>query len=291
MPEFTDLSTEWLAFQKGDIDISDVPAGQIASSTAMAQAKGWTAKKWPNLGVYYVCINQKDPVVGGAAGLKLRQALNYSTDRNAVINIVREGVPLVPNGVVPIGIPGANLSTLPYPYDPAKAKDLVSKMGTVPTLQYWYNTGSDHDKIAVPLQAGWKSVGINIKLTGLEWGTYLATLPKAKGDQIYRLGWIADYPSMDNFLYPLFNSHQSGVNQFTYYANPQVDQLIASARGTTDETQRLNLYAQAEKIILNDSPVIPLYFYRDFRVSNPRVANQTHDPFGSTDMWKVWVAQ
>lgn len=291
LPEYNDTSTQWLAFQKGDIDISEVPVGQVASATAMAQSKGWIAKKWPSLSVYFVCFNMKDPVVGGTAGLPLRQALNYACDRNTVINLVREGVPLQPNGVVPAGIPGWTLSSLPYPYDPAKAQAIVAKLGKIPTLQYWYNTGSDHDKIAAPLQAEWAKVGINIKLTGLEWGTYLATLPKAKGDQLYRLGWIADYPSMDNFLYPLFNSKVSGVNQFTYYANPQVDQLISTARGTTDDTQRLNLYAQAEKIILNDSPVIPLYFYREFRVSNPRVANQNLDPFVGIDFWKVWVTK
>jgi peptide/nickel transport system substrate-binding protein/oligopeptide transport system substrate-binding protein len=291
MPEFTEPSTEWLAFQKGDIDFTLVPVGQVASSEAVAAQKGWTAKKYPNLGTYYICFNWKDPVVGGAKNLPLRQVLSYSTNRDAVINTVQEGVDLVPNGVVPIGIPGADLSTLAYPYDVNKAKQQLSTLGTVPALKLWYNTGADHDKILAPVQAGWQAIGLKVSLTGLEWGTYLTKIQQAQGDQIFRLGWLADYPSMDNFLYPLFQSGVSGVNLGTYYANPTVDKLLATARGTTDTTQRQQIYAQAEKQILVDAPVIPLYFYRDYRIMDTRAKGQQHDPMGSEDMNLVWIAQ
>ncbi len=291
MPEFTDPSTEWLAFQAGNIDFTSVPVGQVQSSENLAAQKGWVAKKWPNLGIYFLGINQKDPVLGGAKNLPLRQALSYSVDRNAVINTVEEGVPLVPNGVVPIGIPGSNLSTLPYPYNPAKAKQIVQSLGTVPTLKLWYNTGANHDKILAPVQAGWQAIGLHVTLTGYEWGTYLTKCAQGTQDQIYRLGWLADYPSMDDFLYPLFQSSVSGANTFTFYSNPTVDKLLATARGTIDQTQRLQIYAQAEKQILADAPVIPLYFYRDYRIMDKRVLGQQHDPMGSEDMNLVWVAQ
>ena len=135
MPISRDLSTEWLAFQAGQIDFTSVPAGQVASSEKLAAEKGWIAKKWPQLGVEFIGINQKDPVVGGAKNLPLRQALSYAVDRNAVIDTVQEGVPLVPNGFVPSGIPGSNLSTLPYPYDPAKAQQIVRRLGSRPDSQ------------------------------------------------------------------------------------------------------------------------------------------------------------
>ena len=291
MPEFTDPSTEWLAFQAGNIDFTSVPTGQVQSSTAMANSKGWIAKKWPNLGIYFIGMNQKDPVVGGAKNLPLRQALSYSVDRNAVINTVSEGVPLMPNGVVPVGIPGNNLSTLAYPYDVAKAKQIVQSLGKVPTLKLWYNTGANHDKILAPVKAGWQAIGLNVTMTGYEWGTYLTKCSQGTQDQLYRLGWLADYPSMDDFLYPLFQSSVSGANTFTFYSNPTVDKLLATARGTIDTTQRLQIYAQAEKQILADAPVIPLYFYRDYRIMNKRVLGQQHDPMGSSDMNLVWVAQ
>lgn len=296
-PVYLELSTSWLDFQKGTIDISQVPAGQVASSTALAKTKGWTAKSWPALSTYFVCFNMKSKVVGGGApgtgaqNLPLRQAMAYSADSTAVINTVLEGVPLPATGLVPKGIPGSELSTLPYPYDPAKAQEIVGKLGTIPTLQYWFNTGSNHDKIAVPLQAGWKAVGINVSLSALEWGTFLTKIQQGTQDETYRLGWAADYPSMDNFLFPLVQSEASGANMGVYYQNPQVDELITKARGTADETQRLNTYAQAEKIALTDVVYIPIYFYREYWVNNQRVANQIMTAMSTIDMWNVWVTQ
>lgn len=291
-PIILDTNTEWLEFQKGAIDVTSVPPGQVASSSNLPQVKNgtWEAKKWPSLAVYFIGMNMKNADLGGAQNLPLRQAINYAADRNAVINVVNEGVPLVPNGVVPVGIPGQNLSSLPYPYDPTKAKQLVSQIGTVPTLQYWYNTDPGHQKIAEALQAGWANVGIKVNLNNFEWGTFLSKLQQGTQDQLFRMGWIADYPSMDNFLYPLFQSEQAKTGSYTFYSNPQFDQLLVQARSTVDDTQRHNLYAQAEKIMLTDAPIVPLYFYRDYRITNvKRVGGVSINPMYFVDMWKVWV--
>jgi peptide/nickel transport system substrate-binding protein/oligopeptide transport system substrate-binding protein len=291
MPIFQDPSTEWLAFQAGQIDYTNVPVGQVLSSKALAKSKGWTTHLYPLLAVYFIGINQKNPVVGGAKNLPLRKALAYSVDRNAVINTVSQGVPVAPNGIVPYGIPGSNLSTLPYPYNPTKAKQIVQSLGKVPALSLWYNTGANHQEILAPVQAGWQAIGLKVNMTGLAWATYLTKCSQGTQDELYRLGWLADYPSMDDFLFPLFQSAVSGVNTFTFYSNPTVDKLLAQARGTLDQTQRLQIYAQAEKLILADAPIIPLYFYRDYVITNPRVQGQLENPMGGEDMAKVWVAQ
>ena len=292
-PIYLNSNTEWLDFQKGTIDFTSVPPGQVNAAMNNPSVKNgtWSAKKWPNLGIYYVNINQKDPVLGGAKGLALRQALSYSADTDAIINVVSEGVPLTPNGLVPTGIPGSNLSQLSYPFDQAKAKALVAKIGTIPTLNYWFNTDLTHTKIAEALQAGWKQVGINVKLSNFEWNTFNKLQRAAgKGDQLSRSGWLADYPTMDDFLYPLYYSSQSGLNGYSFYKNPAVDKLLDQARGTADETQRLQLDAQAEKLILDDAVTIPLYFYRNFRVWNSsRVAGLVMDPLQQVNMWQAWV--
>jgi oligopeptide transport system substrate-binding protein len=295
MPIYLNSNTEWLDFQKGTIDWSSVPPGQVNAALNNPKVKDgtWSANKWPNLGIYYVNINYLDPVVGGASGLPLRQALSYSADTNAIINVINEGVPVAANGLVPVGIPGSDLSTLPYPYDLNKAKELVAQIGTVPTLNYWFNTDLGHQKIAEALQAGWKQAGINVKLSNFEWNTFNKMQREhVKGDQLSRSGWLADYPSMDNFLFPLYQSDQQGLNGYSFYKNPEVDQLFAQARSTSDETQRLNLYAQGEKIILDDAVTIPLYFYRNFRVWNStRVQGMVMDPLQAVNFWQAWVAQ
>ena len=295
MKVYLNTNTEWLDFQKGTIDWTDIPPGQVNAAENNAKVKDgtWSAKKWPNLGFYYTNINHKSTLLGGADKLPLRQALAYSADTANIINVINEGVSLPANGLVPVGIPGSDLSTLPYPYDLAKAKELVAQIGTVPELSYMFNTDLGHQKIAEALQAGWKQAGINVKLSNLEWNTFNKfQRTGAPESQLSRSGWLADYPSMDNFLYPLYQSKQQGLNGYSFWNNAEFDQLLQQARATADETQRLNLYAQAEKIALDDVCVIPIYFYREFRVWNSsRMQGMVYDPMSQMDFWKVWVNQ
>lgn len=290
MPIITASSTSWLQFQKGETDYSSVvPPGQVAVAENNPNVKSgkWTAKAYPNLGLYYVGMNMTNKTL--ADNLDLRKAIFESMDAQHVINVVNEGVSIPATGYVPVGIPGYRPGQNPYTYNPDDAKALLAKMGTVPTLNYWFNTDEGHQKIAEVLQAGWAAAGLKVQLTNFEWGTFLDKLSKGGDSQLFRMGWLADYPSMDNFLYPLFNSAQARTGSYTFYSNKQVDSTLQQARSTVDATQRYNLYAQAEKLILTDMPAAPLYFYRDFRVSNNRIGGFYHNPMGFTDMWKVWV--
>ena len=299
MPIIPESSTQWLEFQKGTVDYCVVPPGQVSVAENMPKTKSgeWTAKKWPSLSTAFVGFNMNNPTVGasaGEAGKAIRVALWQSTDSQNGINVVGEGVPLPATGINPVGIPGYEPNLAPYSYDPEAAKTAVAAMGSVPSLRYWYNTDEGHQKWAEVLQAGWKAAGFtDITLSNYEWGTYLDKLAKSeKGDassaQLFRMGWIADYPSLDNFLYPLFHSSQSAT-MYTFYKNPAFDKLVVQARQTTDETQRRNLYHEAEKLMLTDAPIIPLYFYRDFRMNNNRLGGFVHDPMAQTHFWKMWV--
>jgi oligopeptide transport system substrate-binding protein len=292
MPIIPESQTVWLEFQKGSLDYSVVPPGQVAAAEANPKVKSgeWSAKAWPNLAVYFVGMNMTDATLG--QNLELRKAIAMSADSQNVINIVNEGVSLPATGYVPEGIPGYTAGQNPYKYDPAAAKTIVDGLGTVPTLNYWYNTDEGHQKIGEVLQAGWATAGIDTKLSNFEWGTFLDKLSKGNsgsGSQLFRMGWIGDYPSMDNFLYPLFQSSQARTGSYTFYSNTQVDDLIQQARSTVDAQQRYNLYAQAEKLILTDMPAVPIYYYRDFRVVNNRIGGFIFNPMGFVDMWTVWV--
>ncbi len=294
MPIITSSQTEWLEFQKGSLDYTNVPPGQVAAAEAKPEVTSgeWTAKRWPSLAVYFIGMNMSDPTLG--EDMDLRKAISMSTDAQNVINIVNEGVSLPAGGYVPEGIPGYKAEQNPYAYNPDEAKTMVDGMGGAPALQYWYNTDEGHQKIGEVLQAGWATAGIDVKLSNFEWGTFLDKLSKGNkggGSQLFRMGWVADYPSMDNFLYPLFQSDQARTGSYTFYSNTEVDDLLLQARSTQDAQQRYNLYLQAEKLILTDMPASPLYFYRDFRVTNNRIANFIHNPMGFTDMWTLWVKE
>ena len=159
MPIILESSTEWLEFQKGTTDYTNVPPGQVAAAENNAKVKSgeWTAKRWPTLAVYFIGMNMTDATLG--QDLELRKAIAMSTDSQNVINIVNEGVPLAAQGYVPVGIPGYQPEQSPYGFDPEGAKTVVDGLGTIPTLNYWYNTDEGHQKIAEVLQAGWKNAG------------------------------------------------------------------------------------------------------------------------------------
>jgi oligopeptide transport system substrate-binding protein len=296
MPIFTDDQTELLEFKKGGLDYTDIPAGQIAASENAPQVKSgeWVYKKWPGQQTYFVGFNMTDKTLGYPAGDKgkaLRVALSMSADREAVNNQVNEGVDTPTTVLVPPGTPGFEPKASPYGYDPTKAKQALQALGTVPTISYWFNTESTgHQKVAEVLQAGWKQLGVDIKLQGFEWGTFLAKCAKGNagsGAQIFRMGWIADYPSMDNWM-NLFETNM-GKTMYTFYSSKDYDAKLKQARGTVDEAQRIALYQELEKTILTDAPIIPLYFYNNPRLTTARIAGFVYDPLGFVDMWKVWV--
>ena len=250
-------------------------------------------RAWPQLCLILVGMSQKNPRVGGPANLPLRQALSYSVDRAAVI-AAKDNASIAATGLVPDGIPHDDSGGLVYPSDSEKAKQLVKQIAPLPTLRYLSletqgESSQGFSNLEAPLLSGWRSVGLDVTLEGLEWNSWIREGIKGEGE-LYISGWAVDYPSADNFLYVLFHSSSSGAGTlWTFYNNSQVDRLLEEARGTLDESRRLDLYAQAEKKILSDAPVIPLYFYRDFRVANNRVQDQALDPMEAIDMWKVWV--
>jgi len=292
MPIIRESRTVWLEFQKGNLDYAVVPPGQVAAAENNPKVKSgeWSAKRWPTLAVYFIGMNMTDKTLGQS--LDLRKALAESADAVNVINIVDEGVPLPATGYVPEGVPGYRAGQSPYKYNPEDAKTTIDGIGGAPTLQYWHDANEGNQKIGEVLQAGWAKAGIDVNLSNFEWGTFLDKLSKGdsgSGSQLFRSGWIADYPSMDNFLYPLFQSDQARTGSYTFYSNKQVDDVLLEARSTADAQQRHNLYAQAEKLILTDMPAIPLYYYRHFRVTNNRIAGFFENSMGYTDMWKLWV--
>jgi peptide/nickel transport system substrate-binding protein/oligopeptide transport system substrate-binding protein len=301
MPIYDDVDKMWAAFQEGGLDCSQVPSSELASVAASPEAdadgaspsaspRPWTTGSWPAAAVYFAGINMTDPTLGSS--LELRKAISQSADAQAVADEVGQAVATPVAGYVPPGVPGHKDAQNPYPYDLAAATTAVAALGSAPTLNYWYDVNEDHRRIAETLVAGWGQAGISVVPSEYEWGTYVDKLSRGNhgsGSQLFRVAWIADYPAMDAFLYPLFQSDQSRTGSYTFYSNQGVDDLLQKARATMDGQQRQNLYAQAEKLVLTDMPAVPLYSYRYFRVVGSRVRGFQVDPMGMTDMHALWL--
>jgi peptide/nickel transport system substrate-binding protein/oligopeptide transport system substrate-binding protein len=293
-PIYHDVSTEYLAFQKGSVDFSAVPPGSWIAAQNLPNVKNgqWTAKAYPNTGIYFYGVSMNKPMLGGAANQPIRAALNMAADRQTVSQIVNQGVSIPSDEIVPVTIPGYVPGLNPYATNFQGAQAELDKFkGTLPTnIPLWYNSGAGHDKIAQAVVAGWNKYlpSLSFKLNGIETNAYWTALNENKPPALFRMGWVADYPSIDNFIY-LFTTKGGSYGSYTWYSNKQVDQLFDQARAATDQQQAYDLYNEAQKLILQDAPAIPLYTYRDARLTNNRIGGFNYNAFALTDMWKLWV--
>ncbi len=286
---FSSVTTMMLAFQKGTVDWTYVPEGQAAASQSLPQVTSgaWMAATTSSLAIRYLCFNMTDPVVGGTRGVKLRRALACACDRQAVSEASSGGVFLPASGLLPPGVPGSGDVPDPYGYEPAKARELLRGLGPV-TLRLAWPIGQQQEGTIEVLTEDLAEIGVTVKTRGLPMDDYIEYILAGKG-QAYLAGWVADYPTPDSFLYPLFESGESPYSNGTGYANADVDALLTEARATPDGAPRRQWYAEAQRLIFSDAPMIPLIVFADARLSSSRVADLRFSSLGWADLWKAWV--
>ena len=133
--------------------------------------------------------------------------------------------------------------------------------------------------------ADWNALGIDTSSQTAEWASILSNTYPNADFQAGRLGWIADYPIMDNFLYPLFVT--DGDNNYGKYSNDAVDKGLLDARSTASDDERVAKYQEVDKLIAADMPVIPLLYYKHQMVCSQRVKSLYMDPQKLCDMSAV----
>ncbi len=294
-----DQDTAFLEFQAGTMDFTNIPTGQIQSTVDEygESADGYTVNpgKQTSLGAelatYYLLMNNEDEVLKDPV---VRAALSLAIDREQIVDKVFEGTRIPATGIVPPGIVGFQDDAFQYAkYDPEAAAAKLAEAGYpegegLPVVKLEYNTGSGHEDILALVKSDLEAVGIESELVGTEWAQYLDKLIE-KTYQVGRLGWIADYPVMDNFLYPIFHS-ESGDN-YAFYNNADVDTMLDEARQTTDADERVAMYQDIEMMIGDEAAVIPIVFYRHTRVASDRVMDGVFSPNGLFAFEDCWLDQ
>lgn len=213
--------------------------------------------------VNYIGLNVNEPPLDD---VKVRQALNLAIDKQEIASIVLGDLVQPADGILPPDFPGYDESVRGYQFDPVRAKQLLeeSKYGddldnlppiTITTPgSFGANVSLDMEVI---LQMWERNLGITAEFQQTEFATFLKDLHKGRF-QMFDIGWIADYPDPENFLDILF--HSESTNNHTHYSNPEVDELLVQARVETDTARRYALYNEAEQMILDDAPWVPLWF-------------------------------
>ncbi len=191
---------------------------------------------------------------------RVRQALSMAIDRATILKDVFQGNGKAAKSPIPPTLWGFDDAIKPYPYDPEKAKALLKEAG-VTDLQtdLWYQPvtrpyNPDGKKMAELMQADLAKVGVKVNLVTFEWGEY-----RKRGGQgestMMQMGWIADYPDPDDFLFPLLTcTAKKGNANFAQWCNKDFDDLVFKAQQTTDQKERTTYYKKAQEIVHEEAP-------------------------------------
>ena len=193
--------------------------------------------------------------------VKVRQAFSMAFDRQKFIDVVENGTSLPAKGLYPPALPGFNSNLQGLPYDPQKARQLLSqsKYGGAQGLPAIVYTDSGFGNTAGPdvaaLAQMWEqNLGVKITIENIEPDKYLDRVYSGQHGQLFSGGWCADYPDPENFADVLF--HSGAQQNIGNYSNPALDTLLDQARSERDVAKRIQLYQQAEQMIVQDAPAL-----------------------------------
>ena len=254
--------TALLQLERGNIDVlgDGVPA---ADYMRVKSDPKWSKNLMgaPQIAWYYVFMNTK---IKPFDNVKVRQAVNYAVDTAKLQKLLAgQGTPL--NQIYPQGMPGYDPTAQFYSYDPAKAKQLLAAAGFpngFKTTFYTHNV-DPFPRIAQSLQNDLAQVGIQASIKVMDQSSYW-TLTMTMGNPI-PLGlsdWYMDFPDPSDWVGVLFSKAQAtmdGGENASWWWDPQVEALYAESQKTTDQTKRIDLFRQMQKIIMEQAPTAPLY--------------------------------
>ena len=212
----------------------------------------------PELSVQYVAINNARAPFDKK---EFRLALNLAIDRRAVMKALFSGRFTVSGGPVPPGTGGYRPAQREFPYDPERARGLISSLG-LGGFRVTLLVKADHQValVAQMLQHFLEQAGLRVTVLPLEWSAMKSRTLRGDFDLAY-FTWHADYPEPENFLYPLFHSASAGAGgNRSFFSDARVNALLDAARAEVDREKRFDIYRKAERIICDEAPWVFLWF-------------------------------
>ena len=279
------VTTEERMFRAGQLHYSGVPSDKIAT---YKESKNPALRIQPYLGTYFYRLNVETPHLQDK---RIRRALAMTIDRESLISQITKGGQIPAYAITPPGTMGYYPDT-DLKFDPEAAKKLLAEAGYpdgngFPATEILYNTSEGHRKIAVAIQQMWKEhLNIDVNLLNQEWKVYLDTV-SGRNYQIARAGWIGDYVDPNNFL-DMFIC--KGGNNRTHWCNKEYDKLILEqAPRAKSHAQRLAIFKRAEKMLMDDMPVIPIYIYTSNNLVHPTVKNFTNNILNQANYREIYL--
>ncbi len=290
---------EWYLMNDQNAILSAFKNGQVAyaknipTDELSAEKEAGNLKIFPLLGTYYLDLVSNKPPFDNA---KVRKAFSLAIDRNYIVEKVKKGGETPASGFIPYGIAdvkqdpdfrttaGDYISTKPEDYEKnvAEAKKLLAEAGYpdgkgLPKISFGLNSGSGHEPVAEAIQQMWKeNLGVEVEVLAQEWNVF----QQSRKDGVYNInrnGWLGDYMDPSTFM-DIFTTGNGQNNAM--YSNPKYDELISAARKETDAAKRIQLFHDAEKVLMDDAAIAPIYFYTEPVVISPNLQGVVNTKLG-----------
>jgi oligopeptide transport system substrate-binding protein len=245
-------------YESGEIDMTGVSSTDVARVLDPADPLHADLVSGVSMCTNYVTFDVSKPPFDD---IKVRQAFSMAFDRQKFIDVVDNGVGIPADGLYPPSLPGFNPNLKGLPYDPKQAQLLLAQskyggpQGLPPIVFTSEGIGNTAGPDVAAMAQMWEqNLGVKITIENLEPDKFYDLLNSGQHGQIFLGGWCADYPDPENFADVLF--HTGAQQNLGNYSNPALDAILDQARGEQDVTKRIQLYQQAEQIIVQDAPAL-----------------------------------
>ncbi|MFC1908832.1 peptide ABC transporter substrate-binding protein [Chloroflexota bacterium] len=277
-------------YETGEIDVSSVSINYIDKVTDTMGVFYRELQVVPELSFGYIGFNVTSPPFDD---VNIRRAFTQAIDKDKIVSVLFKDMVRSARSILPPGMPGynENLSGLNYDANIARELIIASRYGSLAGLPPITITvpgmgGVIPQDLEAIIQEWRNNLDVEVNVRQLEPERFLYHL-KQERDEMFYLGWVADYPHPQNFLDILF---RSGVdNNYGGYSSYEVDTLLERAAVETDNVLSLALYQRAEQKLVNDAACLPLWFGRNYILVKPHVNGYVLNPMGFAMLNEVSV--
>ena len=265
-------------YENDEIDITGVGVNDVERIRDPNEPLNAEYQTGANMSTDYIGFNTQEAPFDDP---RVRKAFAMATNKQLVAETVLMDILLPAKGILPPGIAGYDETYEGVPYDPEAARALLDEAGGPELFDdvtlLTSGQGAAPSEALAAVTALWEEdLGVSIPIEQEEFGIFLRDIDQGNF-KMFSLGWIADYPDPQNFLD--IKLHSGSSNNETQYSNPEVDALLEQARTEKDEAERTRLYQEAERLIVEDAPWVPLFHGQDSVLIKPYVKNYTNAPF------------
>jgi oligopeptide transport system substrate-binding protein len=279
-------------YETGQIDVTPVSTSYIDEASDETGPYYSQLAVTPELSLYYIGFNTAQPPFDD---VNVRRAFCHAVDKEHIAKVILRDMVNEADGILPPGMPGYNEALEGLDYDLEKAMELIadSRYGDASNLPPITLTVDGYGNnipsyLGAIIQEWQQNLGVEISVRQLETEDFIYNLKQEK-DDMFVMGWIADYPDPHDFLDILFYTG-SEVN-ISEYSNPALNALLDQAALEQDEAVRLNMYQQAEQLVVDDAPCLPLFHGTNYILVQPYVTGYELSPLGIPDLSKVYREQ